>query len=82
MNGLQYTREVPLGYEHANFHALNNICGRQEYILHWTDPHGRCVGIMLGINLEDFDIGNINEGDIYVKFRNKYWSFENWCFLL
>ena len=53
--------------------VLNNICGGQEYIWHWTQPHGRSVGILLGINLEVFDIGSIDEGDFYVKFwlRNK-----------
>ena len=44
------------------------VCGGQEFIWHWTGPHGRSRGILLGINLEVFDIGSIDEGDYYVKF--------------
>ena len=59
--------------------VLDNICGGQEFIWRWSEPHGRSGGILLGINLDFFDIGSIDEGDFYVKFcvRNKvngfYW---------
>jgi len=48
--------------------VLNNICGEQEYIWHRIKPHGRSSrGILLGINLEVFDIGSFDEGGFYVK---------------
>ena len=31
-------------------------------------PHGRSGGILLGVDLQVFDIGAIAEGDFYVKF--------------
>ncbi|WVZ81700.1 LOW QUALITY PROTEIN: hypothetical protein U9M48_029046 [Paspalum notatum var. saurae] len=34
-----------------------------------TEPHGRSGGILLGINLDNLDIGSIEEGDFFVKFR-------------
>jgi len=39
------------------------------------------MGILPPYNLEVVDIGNIDEGDFYVKFRHRYRSFENWWFL-
>ena len=41
-------------------------------------PHGRSGGILLGVDLDVFDIGAIDEGDIYVKFllRNKSDGFK------
>lgn len=58
--------------------SLNNICGGRDFLWHWTKPHGRSGGILLGINLEVFDIGSIDEGDFYFKFhvRNKSDGFK------
>jgi len=48
--------------------VLNDICEGQEYIWHWIEPHGRSSrGILLGINLEVFDIGSFDESGFYVK---------------
>jgi hypothetical protein len=38
---------------------------------HWTAPHERSGGILLGVNLDSLDIGSIEEGDFYVKFHLK-----------
>jgi hypothetical protein len=35
-------------------------------------PHGRSGGILLGVDLNVFDIGAIDEGDFYVKFTLRY----------
>jgi hypothetical protein len=46
---------------------------------HWTEPHGRSGGILLGINPIVFDIVGIDEGGGgYVKFllRNKEDDFK------
>jgi exonuclease III len=58
--------------------TLNNICGGQNFLWHWTEPHGRSGGILLGMNLDIFDIRGIDEGDFFVKFllRNKEDGFK------
>jgi hypothetical protein len=38
-------------------------------VWHWTSPHGRSGGILLGVNLDLLDVGGIEEGDFFVKFR-------------
>jgi hypothetical protein len=42
-------------------------------------PHGRSGGILLGVDLNVFDIGAIDEGDFYVKFtlqiKSNYFKF-------
>lgn len=45
---------------------------------HWTRPKGGSGGILLGVNLEFFDVSSIDEGDLYVKFhvRNKENAFQ------
>ncbi|KAJ1297425.1 hypothetical protein BS78_01G375200 [Paspalum vaginatum] len=52
-------------------HTLSGLCGGKKILWYWTEPHGRSGGILLGINLESFDIGSIEEGDFYIKFRPK-----------
>ena len=57
---------------------LKNLCSGKNYIWHVKEPKGRSGGILLGIDLEVFDIGAIDEGDYYVKFHlcNKNDSFK------
>jgi hypothetical protein len=38
-------------------------------VWHWTAPHGRSGGIFLEVNLDVLDVGSIDVGDFYVKFR-------------
>jgi hypothetical protein len=38
-------------------------------VWHWTSPHGRSGGILLGVYLDLLDVGGIEEGDFFVKFR-------------
>jgi hypothetical protein len=47
----------------------DNFSGGRNFIWHWTKPHGRSGGIFLGVNLEGLDIGSIEKGDFFVKFR-------------
>jgi hypothetical protein len=49
--------------------VLRNLCGGQNFIWHCKEPRGRSRGILLGIDLDVYDIGAINEGDFYVKFH-------------
>ena len=56
---------------------LKNLCGGKEYLWHCKEPRGRSGGMLVGVNLLTFDIGAIDEGDFYVKFklRNKVDGF-------
>ena len=47
-------------------HILKNLCGGYEFLWHSMAPHGRSGGILLGVDLNIFDIGAIVEG--FVKF--------------
>ena len=48
---------------------LDRICGGRNFVWHWTDPHGRSGGMLLGVNLDVFDVGSIEDGDFFIKFR-------------
>jgi hypothetical protein len=41
----------------------------KNFIWHCKEPNGRSGGILLGIDLDVYDIGAIDEGDYYVKFH-------------
>ena len=58
--------------------TLKNLCGGRDFIWHNMAPHGRSGGILLGVDLDVFDIGAIDECDIYVKslLRNKSDGFK------
>jgi hypothetical protein len=32
--------------------TLNNFCAGRNFLWHWTEPHGRSGGILLGVNLD------------------------------
>jgi hypothetical protein len=51
--------------------SLNGFCGGKNFLWYWIEPHGRSGGILLGVNIDVLDIGSIEEGDYYVKFRLK-----------
>jgi hypothetical protein len=58
--------------------TLAHICGGQNFFWHWSEPRGRSGGILLGMNLDVFDIGGIDEGEFHVKslLRNKEDGFK------
>jgi hypothetical protein len=43
--------------------SLNNFSGGRNFVWHWTAPHGRSGGILLGVNLDVLDVGSIVDGD-------------------
>jgi hypothetical protein len=49
--------------------TLNNFSGGRNFVWHWTAPRGRSGGILLGVNLEELDVGGIDDGEFFVKFR-------------
>ena len=49
---------------------IKNLCSGKNYLWQVKEPKGRSGGgILLGIDLEVFDIGALDEGDYYVKFH-------------
>jgi hypothetical protein len=46
---------------------LKNLCLGRDYLWHSKAPWGRSGGMLLGVNLQFFDIGAIEEGDFYIK---------------
>jgi hypothetical protein len=48
---------------------LKNLCGGRNFLWHCKEPKERSGGILLGIDLDTFDIGAIDEGEFYVKFH-------------
>ena len=49
-------------------HTLKILCPGRDFLWHCMAPHGRSGGILLGVDLNVFDIGAIAEGDFLVKF--------------
>jgi len=45
------------------------LCARRDFLWHVKEPRGRSGGILLGIDLNVYDIGAIDEGDHYFKFH-------------
>jgi hypothetical protein len=48
---------------------LKNLCAGKNFLWHSKDPQGRSGGILVGVDLDVFDIEAIYEGDFYVKFH-------------
>jgi hypothetical protein len=48
--------------------TLKKFCGGRDFLWHCMAPHGRCGGIILGVNIDVFDIGSIYEGDFMLNF--------------
>jgi hypothetical protein len=49
--------------------SLNNFSGGKNFVWHWTAPRGRSGGMLLGVNIDRLDVGSIEDGDFFVKFR-------------
>jgi len=58
----------------ANFpqSTLNNICAGRDFIWHCMAPRGRSCGMILGIHLLTFDIGEIEEGEFFIRFKVRH----------
>jgi hypothetical protein len=62
---------------------LKNLCGGRGFLWHCKAPHGQSGGMLLGVDLQFFDIGLVEEGEHFFKFRlcNKSNSFK-WALVL
>ena len=56
------------GRDDFSDNILKIFCAGRDFIWHSKAPEGRSGGILLGADLNVFDIGAIDEGDFYVKF--------------
>jgi hypothetical protein len=52
-----------------NDSVLRNLCRGRNFLWHCKEPRGRSGGILLGIDIDTFHIGAIEEGEFYVKFH-------------
>jgi hypothetical protein len=69
---------LEIGKKDFSQRTLDNFSGGRNFLWHWTEPHGRSGGTLVGVNLDGFDIGSIEEGDSFVNFhlRNKVDGFK------
>jgi hypothetical protein len=71
------TRELNLAFiailetGRSNFSALTlkNPCAGKKFLWHRKAPQGCSGGILMGVDLDMFNIGAIDEGGYYVKFH-------------
>jgi hypothetical protein len=78
---LDFIALLDTGKKDFSQQKFDSLCGGRNFLWHWTEPHGRSGGMLLGVNLEVFDIGSIEDGDFFfIKFhlRHKSDGFE-WC---
>jgi hypothetical protein len=47
---------------------LKNLCSGRDYLWHSKAPRGRSGGMLLGVDLQMFDIGAIDEGEFLLNF--------------
>jgi exonuclease III len=66
---LDFVALLETGKKDFSQSALNNFCAGRNFLWHWTEPHGRSGGILLGVNLDTLDVGSIDDGDFFVKFK-------------
>jgi len=77
---LDFIALLETGKKNYSQAKLDRICGGKNFVWHWTDPHGRSGGMLLGVNLDTCDVGSIEAGDFFIKFhlRNRCDGF-HWC---
>lgn len=69
---------LPPPRDNFSTYDLNHFCGEKDFFWNWTSPRGQSGGILFGVNLQTFDIGEITLGDYHIRFnvRNKEDGFE------
>jgi hypothetical protein len=55
-----------MGRKFFNDAVVRNLCGGKNFFWHCKEPRGRSGGILLGIDLDIFDIEAIDERDLYL----------------
>jgi hypothetical protein len=53
-------------------HTLNTICVGRDFIWHCMAPKGRSGGMILGVHLLVFDVGDVEEGEFFIRFKLRH----------
>ena len=67
--GLDFMALSEIGRRAFSDSFLKNFCAGKEFLWHTKPPRGRSGGMLVGINLGTFDVGEIEEGEYFVRFR-------------
>ncbi|KAL5673586.1 hypothetical protein ACJX0J_017892, partial [Zea mays] len=62
------------GEQNLSFIAISETVKRSNFIWHTKEPSGHSGGILMGIDMDIYDIGAIDEGDFYTIFKNTWAS--------
>jgi exonuclease III len=81
-HNLDFIAVSEIGRSDFSLRFLKNLCPGRDYLWHskaprvgrdylWHSkaPRGRSGGMLLGVDLQTYDIGAIEEGDYYIKFQ-------------
>jgi hypothetical protein len=68
-NNLDFIAVSETGRSDFASRFLKNLCSGRDYLWHSKAPRGRSGGMLLGVNLQIFYVGAIEEGGYYVKFH-------------
>jgi hypothetical protein len=69
-NELSFIAISELGRSDFMSRFLKNLCGGRDFLWHGKTPHGRSRGILLGVDQRMFDLGSIDEREMYIKFQS------------
>ncbi|KAJ1276848.1 hypothetical protein BS78_05G247500 [Paspalum vaginatum] len=50
---------------------LKNLCVGKDFLWHCKPPEGRSGGMLVGVNLATLEVGSIEEGDFFVRFKTR-----------
>jgi hypothetical protein len=67
-HNLEFIAILETGRSNFSGSFLKNLCAGKSFLWHCKAPQDRLGGILVGIDLDIFDIGAIDEEDYYVKF--------------
>jgi hypothetical protein len=67
-NSLNFIVVSETGRSDFSLRFLKNLCAGRDYLWHSKAPRGRSGGMLLGVDLQTFDIRAIDKGDFYIKF--------------
>jgi hypothetical protein len=76
-HGLDFIALLETGKKDFMQAKLDRYCGGRNFVWHWTEPHGRSGGMLLGVNLDVCDVESIEEGDFFIKFHRS--DDFHWC---
>jgi hypothetical protein len=70
-NNLNFIAILEIGRRDFTPRFLKNLCSGRDYLWHCKPPKGRPGGMVLGVDLQFFDIGAIDEGGQTIS--NGFW---------